>query len=247
MDLLRTTQATSHLDLVVVGIYAAAALGLALGVQWFVSRLWRAGLDAPRQLGSVVVLLKLLLSVGFAALLAATAVSEFGRGRVYQPVVLLLLFVLALVSVGRDVVGCAVLVFSAKVRVGDRMQVGELSGTVRAIGILQTHLRDAFGTKLILPNREFLVRPLEIAKTKHSVPLELQLVAPERGLPPSSLQRIRTVLLLCPYRSAHSTVHAEVRAGELDLQLEVWSPEALVPAEQQIRVAVQRLVAEGPE
>jgi hypothetical protein len=247
MDLLETTQGTSHLDLALVGSYAAVAFGLALGVQWLVSRLWRAGLDAPRQLGSVVVLLKLVLSLGFAALLAATAVSEFGRGRVYQPVVLLLVFVLAVVSVGRDVVGCAVLVFSAKVRVGDRLQVGELSGTVRVIGILQTHLRDAFGTKLVVPNREFLVRSLEIAKTKHSVPLEFKLVAPERGIPPSSLQRIRAVLLLCPYRSAHSTVHAEVRAGELELQLEVWSPEALVPAEQQIGVAVQRLFTEGPE
>lgn len=247
MGLFDESTTAAPIGVIVIAIYAAIAAALALGVEALVNRLWRAGLDAQRHLGGLVVLVKMLLALGFAALLAASAVIEFARGNVFQSVVTLLLFLLGAVSIGRDVVGCAVLTFSAKVRIGDRMQVGDLSGTVRKIGILQTHLRDAAGTKLVVPNREFLVRPLAIAKTKHSVPLTLRIAAPGAEPPMSLLQRIRTLLLLCPYRSAHSAVRAEWRVGELELSLEVWSPHALLAAEQQIVAAVKRALASGSE
>lgn len=247
MDLIDAPRSAGPIGLIVIGLYLAVAVALSLGLEALVNRLWRAGLDAQRHLGGMVVLVKMLLALGFGALLAASAVIEFARGHVFQSVVTLLLFLLGAVSIGRDLVGCAVLTFSAKVRIGDRMQVGELSGTVREIGILQTHLRDAAGTKLVVPNREFLISALQIAKTKHSVPLTLRIAAPGIEASPLLLQRIRTLLLLCPFRSAHSAVHARLRAGELELHLEVWSPNALLLAEQQIGAGVQRIFAGGLE
>lgn len=236
--------AGGSISLLLIALYAVTSISVATLLDTLVTRVWRAGLDAQRDLGGIVVGTKLFLTLGFGALLAARAVQEFALGHVFQSVITLLVFVLGAVSVGHDVVGCFVLTFSTKVRIGDRMQLDGQSGTVRKIGLLQTTLRDASGTKLVIPNRDFLVKPLAIAKTKHSVPLRLTFPVPDRARQTQLLQRVRALALLCPFRSANSTVLVDWSTTELEVQLEVWSPTALTHAEEQLNVAIRSVLEE---
>lgn len=245
MDSLSLEVTSGRVGLILIGLYAVLSVALAVGLQGVVNRVWRAGLDSQRELGGLVVGAKMLLTLGFGGLLAARAVQQFALGHVFHAVVTLLVFLLGAMSVGRDVVGCAVLTFSTRVRIGDRMSFNDLTGTVRQIGLLQTTLRDAAGTKLVVPNRQFLSRSLALAKTKHSVPLNLTFALAPGERTAQLSQRVRAIVLLSPFRSAHSTVLVSQREGQLHVQLEVWSPRALSAAEEQLDSAVRLLLIEG--
>lgn len=244
MDLIGVSVGGGQTGLVLIALYACLSVGLSFALQGLVNRLWRAGVDSQRNLGGVVVLVKMFFMLGFGALLAARAVQEFVHGNVFSAVVTLLLFLLGVLSIGRDVVGCAVLTFATKVRIGDRMQVQGLSGTVRQIGLVQTTLRDAAGTKLVLPNREFLARPLSIAKTKHSVPLSIRFPIEKLERSAQVLQRVRVLSLLCPFRAAHSTVLVHWRDNQLVVELDVWSPAALHHAEEHLDAVIRSVLTE---
>ncbi|MCB9697932.1 MAG: mechanosensitive ion channel [Alphaproteobacteria bacterium] len=220
-----------------LGLLVAGGVGLyALGV-----RLARAARDSGFDIDR-----RLIGARAVAIGVIATGVTVLAARRLLDTVPLLGGLALALFLATAAVVGAQqavravlgmVLVLSAKVREGDRIGIGDTTGTVEHAGLLRLRLRRADGATVWVPAHRLDLATLVVSSPRRTQAVRVRATrqAPLRA---DDLEQIRRSVMLCPYRQAGTELRVE-RADEDErtvmVQLHAWSAPAATEAERWLR------------
>lgn len=181
------------------------ALVLSRLTGWLVHAAWRVGLDRRRSLAW-------WLSVFRLTVLAAT-VLLLVRSVVGPAPVLGTVLLLAGVATGVTVLRAHVenlsvgigLVFRRRIRQGDHVTLGDVSGEVREIGLSRLHLRRADGAAVLVPNRLLNALPILVERSHHTARVMVR-VDLQTTPTPELLERLRRSVVLSPFRVTGSTL-----------------------------------------
>jgi len=229
--------------LLFVAIVIAVTFALNTLVQALVKLGWRLGFDSERRWARTSGLLRLLF-----ALLAVLTVlrSAFGVAPALTGVFVMaaLLGVLLLSGFVPNAVAGIGIMLRRRIRLGDRVRVGEYEGVVRELGIGQLYLRGADGSTVLVPNRLLGELPVVIERARNSVPVRVRLELEQRA-DPRLLERLLQVAMLSPYRAPESLVDV-VRSSDnerqLTIEIQVWAARAQRDARLQLESALRRLL-----
>lgn len=230
--------------ILMVALLVFAAIVAARAVNGAVHSLWRLGLDSERHLARWVVFVK----VGLAIFLAYTLLRRFVEAApILSGAVIVVFAAVGLATIRGTLENLAVgvdLAFRRRFRPGDRIAVGEYSGTVRETGLMSVRLRTPNGTTIHIPNRLLNEHAILVTRAENTARVVVEL----RGtgeLGAELLERIRWIALLSPYRSIGTTVRAEVR-DERTLEVEIQAQSSVLAgdAETQLRASIRSLLDE---
>jgi hypothetical protein len=208
-------------------VLIALALVVQRGVTLVVRLAWRLGVDADRRLAWWDSAIRVLLAgvvFYFVAHRAATA----------APILFAVTFIV-LVAVGSTVLAGQLrnawiglgLALRGRLRAGDRIQLTDHEGIVREVGWMQTTLRKADGSTVIVPNRLLDENVVTVAREKNSVPVTVRVSVGAIGR--LELERARRIGLLSPYRAPGSAVEVTREAVEppmISLRVQIWAERA---------------------
>jgi small-conductance mechanosensitive channel len=223
----------------------AAAFGLNALIASLVKLAWRLGFDSERHWARTSALVR--LSVVLLVLLALLR-GAFGAAPVLTSVFALasLLGVLFLSGFVPNVIAGVGLTLRRRIRIGDRVKVGEHEGVVRELGITQLHLRGADGVTVLLPNRSLSELPVVVERARNSVPVRVRLSLARRA-DPALLEQLRQIAALSPYRAPDTLVDVSRSAEDelkLMVEIQIWAPRAQRDARAQLELALSRAL--GP-
>lgn len=230
--------------LLLTALFIFVAIVAARAVNGVVHGLWRLGLDHERRLGRWVVFTKIALGllVAYAVLSRCVQAAPILSGGA------VLLFAAVGLSTLRgsieNLASGVELAFRSRFRPGDRISVGDYSGTVREIGLTSVRLRSADGTTIFLPNRLLNRHATLVTRADNTarVVVEIRTIG---AIHPDLLERVRCVTLLSPYRSIGTKVKVEQRTdGVLEVELQAQSAVVVADAETQLVLTVRQLLAE---
>lgn len=226
----------------------AAAFGVNTLIQTLVKLAWRLGFDGDRRWARASGMLRLLV--------VALAALALMRGVFAAAPVLTSFFVLSFVLgalflsgfVPNAFVGIG-LTIRRRIRVGDRIKLGEHEGVVRDVGLGQLHLRGADGATVLVPNRLLNELPVVVERARNSVPIRVRLKL-ERSPDARLLESLRQVAALSPYRAPESLVDI-LRSAEdesqITVEIQAWSARAYRDALAQLEAALRRAVRSAAE
>ena len=225
-----------------------AALGLA---GWLATRVvraamravWRLGLDPQRRLtlwGSAV-------KAGIAIWVLFLIVGQFLRAAPVITVLALSLALGALVVVLsgpiQNLWSAIALSFGRKGREGDRLALRHYSGVVREMGLTRVRLGLADGTSVYVPNRLVSREIVAVQPAKNAMAVEVRLEL-DSALSSEQLEWVRRTALVLPYRLPGSALEVEASAGELRVQVHVWSEQAVREAQATLRSRLAAALSE---
>jgi len=226
----------------IAGVLVGLALGAGRAFDLVVKIAWRLGFDPNRRLSRVANVTRLLF-IGVAAVLILE--SAWQRAPVFTSGFVLLFLIGTLFTSGyvaSALVGIG-LTLGRRVRVGDRVTVGEHEGVVRGIGLSRLHLRSDDGSTILVPNRLLNQDPVRIDRARNSVPVRVSLTLPE-PITPETVERVRQVACLSPYRAPGSTVSVARSAEDihrLEVDIQAWSERARRDAQAQLETTIRTL------
>ncbi|MEL6188940.1 MAG: mechanosensitive ion channel domain-containing protein [Myxococcota bacterium] len=138
------------------------------------------------------------------------------------------------------------LVLSGRVRIGDRVLVGDKAGALSRAGLLRAELNADDGQVWSVPwtsvGREVL------GLSPHGTPLPVTIVL--RGLPEivaDSRRRVARAAALCPFRvwTRPVEVHLDPLQETVEVRVWTWAPDAVPLAEDFLREATRRALEGG--
>ncbi len=202
---------------------------LAVGVPFAVRIAWQLGIDPRRRLFRASSLARLLAP--FVALLGI-AVPFWGRAPTLSVLGVLALIVLVVAvspSFARNLAAGVGLALHARPRPGDQIQIGDLEGTVIAVGSTRVSLRAREGGVILVPAADFERLPVTIGNQRATVPVEVDLKSP-LPLDDAALLRLRRALWFSPFRRAGTAVRlASDPDGErVHVVMDTWAPNTSV-------------------
>lgn len=233
--------------LLLLGLYMLAIL-MGRSVRAGVYIIWRLGVDPERRLaplGTVIqVGLCFLVTVAaFQEMVAVAPLATFVHVVVVSPV-LLWLFSEATINA---IAGLAIL-FRRSVAEGDHIMLESgQTGQVRQIRLTTTVARTEEGGRILIPNRRLVQGVTGVDRRQAGVRLALRFPVP---VYPTELllARVKTVLLLSPYRAAGSQVSAEYdqKSGEIEIGLRIPRTAAQDAARKELSLKILPLLAAPP-
>ncbi|MCA9618179.1 MAG: mechanosensitive ion channel [Myxococcales bacterium] len=120
-----------------------------------------------------------------------------------------------------------------RVKVGDRLTVGETVGVVRRFGIFSLDLETADGENVHLPNHMLASLPLSVKRARDAIVVRVTI---ERaGHDEVSLELLRRVAILSPYRAPGSPVEVTPEGSGAVIAIQAWSRQATKEAAHQLR------------
>lgn len=208
---------------VLIGIALSIALYRAVG---FLPRLlWRVGLDRQRRgapVGSVLGLFVLMLGVLWTfrpAFEVAPAISLVAAG------ILMLVASLAVPNLLQSAMAGIRLSGRGRLIEGQQIEVDDVRGTVRRIGLLETTLRLSDGATVHLPNHLFAQSKLKVLRAQNAALVEVD-ARVEGELSDAQLQRLRAAVFLSPYRRAGTKPvidESDRDRGRVEVHLQTWA------------------------
>lgn len=264
MDLvLAAVQLGARLALELEALLALKPLGLAmavaasLGLAWLVSvagpvavrTAWRLGFDVRRRLGFAASASRVL------ALLIAVLGSLrpiFSDAPTIGTLLLLALLILAAIATPvqiRNLGAGLSLAARSRIREGDLIEIGDIEGTVRDIGLFRVTLRTAEGGTTHVPAADFDRLPVVVGSRRAALPVEAYApVDPARV--DVTMAAIRKALWFSPFRRADTELHLrhDPKRAQVEVRLDTWAGSAPAEVEQHLRALLARTIAEveGP-
>lgn len=132
-----------------------------------------------------------------------------------------------------------------RIRPGDRLHVEEIAGVVSHFGLFSLELVSDAGEIVHVPNSR-LARSLiavQGARDANLVRVRLTVAAQSE----ESLDVLRRVGLLSPYRTPGSPVRVQVEEGAVRVEIQAWSREAVDAARAHLTSACGRALRRGEE
>ncbi len=119
----------------------------------------------------------------------------------------------------------SLLILRGRMRIGDRVRVAELEGTVESIGLLRVVALSDAGQRFFLPIGSLSTRDLGLSSPRraHPVSFELELRSP---LGPEQRAELVQLATLCPFRDVDSEVTISPVAGpprRVVIRFRAWS------------------------
>lgn len=209
--------------LLLLALYVLAVL-MGRTVRMGVYVIWRLGVDPERRLAPLgtVIQVGLCFMVTFAAfreMVAVAPLATFVHVVVVSPV-LLWLFSEATINA---LAGLSIL-FRRSLAEGDHivLESGH-TGQVRQIRLTTTVARTEEGGRILIPNRRLLHGVTAVGRRQAGVRLVLRFPVDEYASE-ALIARVRTVLLLSPYRAAGSQVSAEYDRQRREIEASLRIP-----------------------
>jgi len=198
---------------------------LAVGVPFAVRIAWQLGVDPRRRLFLASNIARLLAP--FVALLGAVAPFS-GRAPTLCALglpALILLVVAVNPSFARNLAAGVGLAMRGRPRPGEQIQIGELEGTVIAVGSTRVSLRAHGGGVIFVPAADFERLPVTVGKQRATVPVEVDIHAP-RPFDDAALLRLRRALWFSPFRRAGTAVGLAGAPDDRHVRvvLDTWAP-----------------------
>lgn len=229
-----------------VAVVIAVAFALNTLIQTLVKLAWRLGFDNERRWARTSALLR--LAIALLALLTLLR-GALGVAPVLTRVFLLaaLLGVLFLSGFVPNAFAGIALTLRRRIRIGDRVKVGEHEGVVREVGIGQLYLRAADGSTVLVPNRLLNQLPVVVERARNSVPVRVRFELEQRP-DQAMLERLRQVAALSPYRAPETLVDVTRSADNerlVTVEIQVWAARAQRDARGQLEAALRRVSTGG--
>ena len=221
---------------ILVGVLIIYAVDLATQV------VWRVGFDSERRLYVSRRWLRLVVAVvwGVVGLRDVIALQP-----ALSPVISVIIGSLGLIALARPVqnlFGGVMILLEGRLQVGDHVEVKGVEGAVESVGLMQLRVRDAGGQTLLVPSRLFNETIVTVSRSTRLVPAVGRV--PLQGAPhPLTLDRVRAMTLLLPWRVSGTPVRVWVDGGCLAAEIQTWGPDAVRPA----AIALEKLLTESIE
>ncbi|MEY3012261.1 MAG: hypothetical protein RIT45_996, partial [Pseudomonadota bacterium] len=140
------------------------------------------------------------------------------------------------------------IVLRGRIREGDHLRLGEHHGTVTEIGLMRLVLRDPEGATVYVPHRLLEQAVVQVHRDRRQVPVHVH-VPCDRAVSVESIETVRRVALLSPWRIPGTPVHVDLDADEagLRVELQTFTELGARPAATQIRVAAAAAIADRDE
>ncbi len=228
--------------LLFIALVVALAFALNTLIQTLVKLAWRLGFDGERRWARTSGLLRLVVALlaTLTLLRGALGVAPVLTGVFLMAALLGALFLSGFVP---NVFAGIALTLRRRIRVGDRVKVGDHEGVVREVGIGQLYLRGADGSTVLVPNRLLNELPVVVGRARNSVPVRVRLELEERP-DQKMLERLRQVAALSPYRAPESLVDV-TRGAEneriVTVEIQVWAARAQRDARGQLEATLRRV------
>jgi small-conductance mechanosensitive channel len=218
--------------LLLLVILGAGALGY-LGVARLIRAVSRSGYALQRRLVALRVLATGLIVIWG----ASVVIRQLLHHAPLLTMTLLVLFVggalLGLATRLQHALGGIAMVLRGRIREGDRLTAGPITGQVEHAGLLRIQLQRADGSNAYLPTSALDTQTVVISSPSRAQPVELPWRL-ARPLDASERERIRRIVTLCPYRVPGTGLSLTVEgedAQRLTVRFQAWSAAAADEAE----------------
>lgn len=207
-------------------VFAAVVIGVTMVLRrWLdlaVRITWRLGWDSQRRMARG----RSVLDFTFAAVAALLIVRPFfGLAPLLSSLVAAvaaLVIALALPTWIQDFAAGVELATRKTFREGDQIQVGDIEGTVRSIGLFRTRLRHGDGSSMTLPNRLIAGDAIRVGRDTGAVPISVP-IPRYAGDDPQIRSQIESLAIVSPFRRAGSTPQLRQTPEGWALVLQTWS------------------------
>lgn len=238
----------SPLHLLLLGGVVAGALGSNALLHALFRLGWRLGFDRGKKWLPALTVLRVLVTCTaiLVVLRAAFRIAPAATGALALAGALAVVLLSGLVP---NWVAGVDMLLRRRIRVGDRVRVGDLEGVVRALGSGHLRLQNTEGATLVIPNRVFSESPVVIERARNSVPVRVRLTL-EKPADLRLLEAFRHVATLSPYRAPRSPLDV-TRVPEderqVSVEIQTWSASAQHDARLQLELALRQTVVQLTE
>lgn len=215
--------------LVILGV---GALGY-IGVARLIRAVSRSGYALQRRLVALRVLATGLIVVWGASVL----IRQLLHHAPLLTMTLLVMFfggaLLGLATRLQHALGGIVMVLRGRIREGDRLTAGPITGQVEHAGLLRIQLQRADGSSAYLPTSALDTQTVVISSPSRAQPVALPWRL-ARPMDATERERIRRIVTLCPYRVPGTGLSLTVEkedAQRLTVRFQAWSASAADEAE----------------
>jgi len=227
--------------LLFIAVVVALAFAVNTLIQTLVKLAWRLGFDGERRWARSSSLLRLVVALlaTLTLLRSALRIAPVLAGAILVTALLGALFLSGFVP---NAFAGVALTLRRRIRLGDRVKVGDHEGVVREVGIAQLYLRGSDGSTILVPNRLLNELPVVVERARNSVPVRVHLELETRP-DPDLLERLRQVAALSPYRAPESLVDVARSADnerQITVEIQVWAARAQRDARMQLESALRR-------
>ena len=230
-------------------VLVVAVAGAARIARWIVHASWRIGFDRRRRLAWWLTALKAVVLVGAVLILVRALLAT---APVLGMLVISVAAVVGLTLLRSQLENVAVgigFVFRNRLREGDRVTLGDVSGVVREFGLSRLHLRRPDGASVLVPNRLLNTSLVLVEQSRHTARVTLTIELPE---PPNryALERMRRAAVLSPYRARGTAMTVTLdldRPARVTVEIQVHASNLIGAATRQLEVVLVAAASELPE
>jgi small-conductance mechanosensitive channel len=209
---------------------------------------WRLGFDRERRLGWWVVASKLVILAAIAILIGRGVVSS---APLLGAALLVGAAAASLTVLRAQLENLAVgvgLVLRHRLKEGDRVTLGDVSGVVRELGLSRLHLRRPDGSAVLIPNRLLNTNLVVVEQSRHTARVAVTL---ELDAPPTRevLERLRRTAVLSPFRAmgtALTVVRDRDQPHRVVVEVQTHSSALIDVATRQLEAVLAESVQESP-
>jgi small-conductance mechanosensitive channel len=224
---------------------AAGAITLARGTSALVRRVWRAGYDPHRRLALVVSLLRFVLVLGAAGYVLQVVTPLLEHASLPSALLVGGGFLAAAFPTLQNILAGLYLIARNDIREGDRIKLQGMTGMVRELGLARVRVRKDDGTAALVPNRLLIQQPIEVQRASGRA--RIVTVLDDRTYGGDDVPRARELAFLCPYRVPSSPVHAQLKAGSLQIEIQAWRPRCHQEVESYLQAGLSSEAPSQPE
>jgi len=226
-------------------ILAALLAGRALA--WLVHASWRVGFDRAKRLAWWLSAARVAILGAVVAILVRAVLLP---APVLGAVLLLAGGATSLIVLRGQVENVAVgvgLVFRQRLKEGDHVTLGELSGVVREVGLSRLQLRRSDGSAVYVPNRLLNSSSVIVERARHTARVSIQLEL-EESPTLESLERLRRAAVLSPFRAVGTalTVQRDAeRPRRVIVEMQTHSSALIAAAARQLEASLLEALRES--
>jgi small-conductance mechanosensitive channel len=189
-------------------LYMAALISVLIGSWWLrrlISRLDMIAQQVRTLAISVISALTLVLAIG------VSLVFLHRQAPLTSALAVIVLGVIATIAFAIDSRGwvrAAVALWRGRIRVGDRLDMGDVNGRVEDVGLFRVIIENDDGGRTHIPTARFGHAIFTVSSPERVFPVEIHIVV-EHRLTETDLETLRRIAVLSPYREHESAIVIE--------------------------------------
>ena len=184
---------------------------------------WSLGFDRKHQLASLRTGVRIAAIVWIGLWIVSRAISSLP---ILSVIFLALAFagaIYASIEPLQSAVASLAFLLKRRIRRGDMITVGSLTGVVERVDLLHLALRRNDGSVAWVPNREVNKGGVVVNARWNKIPLFVQLSSTDFNFSGRTIEQLREMAYLSPYRAPNTEVTMETDTEGLRIKFFIWS------------------------